>query len=241
MSDEDNIAVRCKTLGSGRASVAFRSGSISGAQLRSGEKGIVYSTRGIARRCEGRVQIGWDQGAGTKPPLQSFVEDCAGPIAVEKGTYTPRAVSGAVPDESPRELIPDVDVGQFWRSAEVTPTDDLYSSHARGLRFSGAVLDPAATNLNDRLRLRWFEFAAVGTVITPLSDANFPFTVGTTYEVKVRRIGTTLTITVTPVGGGSPQTYRMTHERIGRWRRGFIGWRLRAQDAACTNPVFKQL
>jgi hypothetical protein len=113
LSDEDNLAVKCKTLGSSRSAVAFRSGSISGTELRKGEKGIVYSTRGIARRCEGWVQIGWDQGAGPKPPLQSAVEELTGSVVIDKGTYTTRAVSGPVPDESPRELLPDVDVGQF--------------------------------------------------------------------------------------------------------------------------------
>lgn len=240
MSDKDNLAVRCKTLGSDRACVAFRSGQISGDELRAGQKGIVYSTRGIARRCEGKVQVGWDQGAGPKPPLQSIVEDCP-EVRVEKGTYTTRAVSGPVPDESPRELIPDVDVGQFWQSTSVPPTEELYSLHARGLRLTGAVQDPGNANLNDRLRLRWFEFTTNGTGIGTISDAVFPFAVNSSYDVKVRRIGTTLTVTVTPVGGGAPQTYTLTHERIGRWKRGHIGWRLRAQDAELTNPVFRQL
>ena len=240
LSDEDNLAVKCKTFGSTRSAVAFRSGSISGAELRKGEKGIVYSTRGIARRCEGRVQVGWDQGAGPKPPLQSVVEELTGSVVIDKGTYTTRAVSGPVPDENPRELLPDVDVGQFWQSQTVNPTDELYSTHARGLRLSGAVQDPGNAGLNDRLRLRWFEFSPTATVITPLSDATFPFTVGNTYDVKIRRIGTTLAVTVTQVGN-SPQTYTLTHERIGRWRRGFMGLRLRAQDGEFTNTIFKQL
>lgn len=120
-----------------------------------------------------------------------------------------------------------------WAAA--TPGDALYADHARGLRFSFATSNPGAPDVHQRLRLRCFQFTPVLSQVGAESPQVFPFTTGTAYSVRVRRQRRTLSVSVTPAGGGAAQSFSWTDPRISRWGEGHIGFRWRAQDCEVTN------
>ena len=86
-----------------------------------------------------------------------------------------------------------------WR--RVTPSDEVYADHARGLRFSFATHNPDQPDIDHRLRLRWFNKTPTLTLVEPASPAVFPFTDGLAYEMTVRRTGDRLGVSVVPPAG----------------------------------------
>lgn len=123
----------------------------------------------------------------------------------------------------------------------VTPSDTVYATHARGLRFSFATYNPGAPDVHKRLRLRAFDFAGSAALVEPASPQSFPFDTGKAYAVKVRRQGDILAVTVTPKAGGTARSFSWTDSRIGSWGGGHVGFRWRAQDCEVTNLALAPL
>lgn len=126
-----------------------------------------------------------------------------------------------------------------WKG--VKPSETLYASHARGLRFTFALHDPGDTATNARLRLRAFDPLTAPTIIDPVSAPDFPFDKGVPCKVIVERRGTKLTVRVVTVRTGKVATASWTNPAINRWGGGHLGFRWRAQDLTVVNPVLKQL
>ncbi len=128
-----------------------------------------------------------------------------------------------------------------WR--RVTPGDEVYADHARGLRFSFATHNPGQPDLDHRLRLRWFNKTSSPTLVKPASPDGFPFTHGVAYDMAVRRTGNRLRVSVAlPMGSGEgPQSFGWEDDAIGRWPEGHIGFRWRGQDAELTNMSLTEL
>jgi hypothetical protein len=128
-----------------------------------------------------------------------------------------------------------------WR--RVTPSDEVYADHARGLRFSFATYNPGQPDIDHRLRLRWFNKTPSLTLVEPASPAVFPFTDGVAYDVAVRRTGDRLRVSVAPPAGSGeePQFFIWEDDAIGRWPDGHIGFRWRGQDAELTNMSLTEL
>ena len=122
-----------------------------------------------------------------------------------------------------------------WR--RVTPSDEVYADHARGLRFSFATHNPNQPDIDHRLRLRWFNKTPTLTLVEPASPAVFPFTDGLAYEMTVRRTGDRLGVSVVPPAASSeePRSFAWEDGAIGRWSSGHVGFRWRGQDAEITN------
>lgn len=131
------------------------------------------------------------------------------------------------------EAVPD------WTG--VTPSDAVYTTHTRGLRFSFATYNPSAPDVHYRLRLRAFEFSAAPTLIEPASPQTFPFTTGKAYKVKIRRQGSILRVSATPAAGGTTRSFSWTDSRIERWGEGYVGFRWRGQDCVVTNAALTPL
>jgi hypothetical protein len=98
---------------------AIRAGEISGNEMRSGEKGIVYAEDTKLCLHDGDIDLGWNNGSGTKPPLRTVRDRCPGRVinTVPSSSFAdfrspPELV--AEPVGVFRELTAPGDVGQSW-------------------------------------------------------------------------------------------------------------------------------
>jgi hypothetical protein len=123
-----------------------------------------------------------------------------------------------------------------WKLSTQPPGDPLYMPNARGLRFSFATFNPAAADVDQRLRLRYFKFQQPpGTLIGLASAKVFPFTTGVPYNVFVRRRLSKLQIAVRDLNTGISNSYLLTDSRINVFGGGYVGFRWRGQSAELTN------
>jgi hypothetical protein len=106
-----NIAVR----NHGRLGV--RGGSITPDQFDSGEKGIMIADGAIVVAHDGIIDLGWNQGSSSRPPIGTIIEDASTATitrSIGSSTYTTRARTIPIPTGLFRELRAPDDVGQRW-------------------------------------------------------------------------------------------------------------------------------
>ncbi len=129
-----------------------------------------------------------------------------------------------------------------WRN--ITPDDEIYARNARGLRFSFATNNPFQPDIHHKLRLRHFNRSSTLKLVQPATPQDYPFKTGIAYEVKVRRVGSRLTVTVVPdpaSGEPVPPAFTWNKSPIGKWTNGYIGFRWRGQSALVTDTSLKRL